>query len=80
MEPGWRPRSPERISDLEWSSTLNRIRAEFSEMPCLRVTAEQARALFGLPAAVSDWVLDRLSRDGFLESRNGEYLRRHTQP
>ena len=49
-------------------------------MPCLRVTAEQARALFGLPASVSDWVLDRLSRDGFLESRNGEYLRRHTQP
>jgi hypothetical protein len=80
MESGWHPRSSERISDAEWSSTLNRIRAEFSEMPCLRVTPQQARALFGLPSPLSDWVLDRLSRDGFLESRNGEYLRRHTQP
>jgi hypothetical protein len=80
MDSGWRPRSSERISDAEWSSTLNRVRAEFSEMPCLRVTTEQARALFGLPAPLSDWVLNRLSQDGFLESRNGEYLRRHTQP
>ena len=80
MESGWRTRSAERISEAEWSSTLNRVRAEFSEMPCLRVTAEQARALFGLSPVLSDWVLDRLSRDGFLESRNGEYLRRQNQP
>ena len=70
----------ERIADTEWAGILMRVRAEFEEMPCLRVTREQARALFGLPEPVSEWVLDRLSREGFLEARNGEYVRRTTQP
>jgi hypothetical protein len=76
----WKPRSENRVPDAEWISTLNRVRAEFDEMPCLRVTAQQAGPLFGLSSPLSEWVLDRLSREGFLESRNGEYLRRHQQP
>ena len=76
----WKPRSESRLPDEEWISTLTRIRAEFDEMPCLRVTTQQAGSLFGLSLPLSQSVLDRLSRDGFLESRNGEYLRRHQQP
>ena len=76
----WKPRSDERVPDAEWISTLNRIRAEFEEMPCLRVTTQQAGSLFGVSAPLSEWVLDRLSREGFLESHNGEYLRRHQRP
>jgi hypothetical protein len=73
-------RSTDRVSDPEWTSTMNRVRAEFDEMPCLRVTREQARSLFGLSDSLSEWVLNRLAREGFLESRNGEYARRHPQP
>ncbi len=76
----WKPRSESRVPDAEWISALARIRAEFDEMPCLRVTTQQAGSLFGVSSSLSEWVLDRLSREGFLESRNGEYARRHTQP
>ena len=80
MEFTWTPRSESRVPDAEWISTLTRIRAEFDEMPCLRVTTQQAGSLFGISSSLSERVLDRLSRDGFLESRNGEYLRRHQRP
>lgn len=80
MERQWRQRSGDRLPDSEWDSTLCRVRAEFDEMPCLRVTPEQARCLFGLPQRVSEWVLNRLAREGFLESRNGEYARRQAEP
>ena len=76
----WKLRSESRVPDEEWISTLSRVRAEFDEMPCLRVTTQQAGSLFGLSSSLSEWVLDRLSREGFLESRNGEYLRRHQRP
>jgi hypothetical protein len=80
MQLKWHSRSAFRVSDPEWISTLRRIRAEFDEMPCLRVTLEQAGRLFGLSTALAERVLDRLSREGFLEARNGEYVRRTTQP
>ena len=82
MAHAWSPRSsPDRLPDLEWSSAFARIRAEFEEMPCLRVTAAQARVLFGLSDAHALWVLDRLVGDGFLErSRAGEYSRRNAAP
>jgi hypothetical protein len=57
-----------------------RVRGEFQEMPCLRVSAAQARALFGLADPLSGWVLSRLTGDGFLEYRKGEYVRRNAQP
>jgi hypothetical protein len=73
-------RSPGRIPDVLWDEALTRVRAEFEEMPCLRVTSQQAQMLFGLSETVSLWVLGCLTRDGFLEARNGEYIRRGASP
>jgi hypothetical protein len=39
---------------------LNRVRAEFEEMPCLRLTGAQAQRLFGLRADVCERVLEML--------------------
>ena len=73
----WKLRSPFRIPDDEWHETMRRVRSEFDEMPCLRVTLRQACMLFGLSETVSSWVLSCLTRDGFLEqARDGEYVRR----
>jgi hypothetical protein len=73
----WKVRSPFRIPDDEWQVTMRRVRGEFEEMPCLRVTLLQACMLFGLSQTVSSWVLSCLTRDGFLEQgRDGEYVRR----
>ena len=80
LEP-WQPRSPQRISDRLWNEAMTRVRGEFDEMPCLRVTSRQAGMLFGLSETVSRWVLNRLARDGFLEqARDGEYIRRGATP
>jgi hypothetical protein len=57
------------------------VRSEFQEMPCMRLTTEQARALFGLPAPAAVWILQRLEADGFLSrSSQGEYMRRPQTP
>jgi hypothetical protein len=73
----WKDRSPLRIPDDQWNETMRRVRSEFEEMPCLRVTLLQASMLFGLSETVSSWVLSCLTRDGFLEqARDGEYVRR----
>ena len=77
----WQVRSPLRMPDEQWNETMSRVRGEFDEMPCLRVTSRQACMLFGLSETVSLWVLNCLARDGFLEqSRDGEYLRRNETP
>ena len=73
----WQARSFNRMPDTEWRETVSRVRGEFKEMPCLRVTADQARVLFGLHEA--DGVLNSLQRDGFLDrTPQGEYVRRNT--
>jgi hypothetical protein len=73
----WQRRSPERLSDEVWDATIARVRGEFDEMPCIRVTSEQASTLLGVPQPASDWILERLTRDGFLaRSSQGEYMRR----
>lgn len=54
------------MSDRESQATLVRVRAEFDEMRCMRVTPEQAQSLLGLPVGVAVPVLDRLATDGFL--------------
>jgi hypothetical protein len=80
MISSWQIRSPFRIPDEQWHETLRRVRSEFEEMPCLRVTLRQACMLFGLSETVSSWVLSCLTRDGFLEqARDGEYVRRATE-
>jgi hypothetical protein len=74
-------RSRERLPDHIWDATLRRVRGEFEEMPCLRVSCAQARSLFGLPDRVCQWVLSRLESDGFLgRTSTGEYVRQTTAP
>ena len=76
-----RGRSRERLPDHQWHATVRRVRGEFEEMPCLRVSAAQARTLFGLPDRVCEWVLSRLESDGFLgRTSSGEYVRQTTAP
>lgn len=78
---GWRPRSPYRVPDDEWRATVTRVRGEFAEMPCMRLTAERAAALLGLQPAVSQWILQRLEVEGFLaRTEQGEYMRRTGTP
>lgn len=77
----WHARSPERIPDILWQAMMRRVRGEFDEMPCLRVTPDQARVLFGVSADTSDWILSRLVQDGFLvQTPDGQYTRRNTTP
>ena len=73
----WHTRSTERIPDEVWRATVARVRGEFEEMPCMRVTPEQASTLLGLERPVSIWVLERLASEGFLSRTDqGEYMRR----
>ena len=69
------------MPDALWNATITRVRAEFEEMPSLRVTSEQARVLFGLPGQFAEWVLRCLMRDGYLDrTPRGEYLLRTGHP
>ncbi|HXD20841.1 MAG TPA: hypothetical protein VN654_27710 [Vicinamibacterales bacterium] len=55
---------------------LPRVRAEFLEMPGLRLTRAQARRLWALDAALCDAVLSALVDARFLiESRNASFMR-----
>ena len=81
LHKAWHKRSRERLPDHLWRATVARVRGEFEEMPCLRVTQAQARALFGLPERVCKGVLGRLESDGFLgRTSSGEYVRHTTTP
>jgi hypothetical protein len=51
---------PDRRNGASREQLLRRIRAEFEEMPCLRLTCGQARRLFGLRSDVCDRVLATL--------------------
>jgi hypothetical protein len=57
------PHWPERRDATSREQLLQRVRGEFEEMPCLRLTCAQARRLFGLPADVCERVLTELVRD-----------------
>jgi len=55
---------------------LDRMRAEYAEMPGLCLTRVQACRLWGLPADVCQHALDRLVASGYLTtSGGGGYLR-----
>ncbi|HYS25077.1 MAG TPA: hypothetical protein VEP46_05725 [Vicinamibacterales bacterium] len=55
---------------------LRRVRAEYLEMPGLRLTRAQARRLWALDAALCDAVLSALVDARFLvESRNASFTR-----
>ena len=56
---------------------LRRIRAEYGEMPGLRLTLEQAQKLFGVPQHTCARLLDALVADRLLACHpDGTYMRR----
>jgi hypothetical protein len=55
---------------------IRRVRAEFLEMPGLRLTSDQARRLWGLDAGTCQWLLGALVDTHFLtRSADGRYRR-----
>lgn len=68
----------DRRRDPEWRQTLvRRVRAEYVQMPGLRLTLNQAQRLFGLRADICLRILRELEQEGFLRcDRNGMFARR----
>lgn len=62
--------------------TIERLRAEFLEMPGLRLTEPQARRLWGLDAVSCDALLGALVEAKFLfKTRDGAFMRvEHATP
>jgi DNA-binding IclR family transcriptional regulator len=62
---------------LQSSDVLYRIRAEYSEMPGLKLTAAQAQRLLGVERESCDRCLASLVTAGFLaRTRDGAFVRR----
>jgi hypothetical protein len=64
--------------DMEFvgDAVLTRMRGEFREMPGLKLTAPQARRLWGLDAPVCDSLLHELVDMGFLRrNADGSFVR-----
>jgi hypothetical protein len=62
------------MNTLAYREAFERIRAEFSEMPGMRLTPEQVERLSGVDRAVCQCVLDDLVRAKFLNRfSNGRY-------
>jgi hypothetical protein len=60
---------------------LRRIRAEYLEMPGLRLTHAQAERLWGLDYPTCEELLERLTADRFLQRRgDGTYARSSEGP
>ena len=60
-------------------SVIDRIRAEYREMPGLSLTYEQAARLLGLDGLRAMAALDELQCEGFLvRTRTGRFLRGDT--
>jgi hypothetical protein len=69
------------LADPVWHATVSRVRGEFAEMPCMKVTREQARVLLGLEEPAADWVLGALIREGYLaQTPTGEFFKASTMP
>ena len=57
-------------------TVVSRVRAEFNEMPGLRLTVTQAMRLWGLDRSQCEQVIDLLVREAFLKlTPNGDVLR-----
>lgn len=64
------------MTKLPYEQLFERIRAEFIEMPGMRLTAAQVERLAGEDRSICQSVLDDLVRSGFLcASANGSYAR-----
>jgi DNA-binding IclR family transcriptional regulator len=60
---------------------VERVRAEYREMPGLSLTLAQARRLFGLPQDACARILDALTREGLLrQETDGRFARRDARP
>ena len=57
-------KQPDPRDDESRVRLLGRVRGEFSEMPCMRVTCAEAARLFGLRADICARVLKDLARTG----------------
>lgn len=57
---------PDRRSSTSRGRLLDRVRAEFKEMPSLRLTCRQAQRLFGMRPDVCERVLATLVGEGTL--------------
>jgi len=57
---------PDRRNAASRAQLLHRIRAEFREMPCLRLTCGQAQRLFGVRPDVCERVFAALVEEGTL--------------
>ena len=64
--PAVRHRLVERRNHAGRELLVQRVLAEFREMPCLRLTPAQAQRLFGMRDDVSTRVINRLIADGHL--------------
>jgi hypothetical protein len=70
------PRPSIAESEVNMQSALERLRAEFLEMPGLRLTPQQVHRLCGLEQATCREVLDVLVSENFLCARpDGTYTR-----
>lgn len=56
---------------MELQPLVIRVRAEFNEMPGLRLTAAQAQRLWGVEPEVCELVIDALVRMAFLRRVEG---------
>jgi hypothetical protein len=64
------------MTKLPYEQVFERIRAEFLEMPGMRLTPAQVERLAGVDRSICQSVLDDLVRAGFLcTSENGSYGR-----
>jgi predicted transcriptional regulator of viral defense system len=64
-----------RVRPVDERRLLDRIRAEFLEMPGLDLTLAQARRLWGLDRLTCEYLCGRLLEDGFLErTSRGTYV------
>ena len=61
---------------LEFDAVVRRVRAEFLEMPGLRITMPQAARLWGLEAATCEAVIDALVRSRFLQRSTAGHIMR----
>jgi hypothetical protein len=51
---------------------VGRVRAEFIEMPGLKLTVAQAQRLWGLDRSTCEWVIEKLTEAGFLVRIQGD--------
>ena len=73
-EPLIRRRRHERRDSAAREQLVERVAAEFREMPCLRLTPAQAERLFGLRTDISARVIGELVRQGILRmDEDGRY-------